>query len=90
VNHPVFALPSSILAAPNFGALYQTPDDYLNDLYQQVRSLKNRGEAAERISQEIRMEKYSDFRQYPKYHATFSDNAATIYEQLERTSRPIE
>ena len=25
-NHPSFALPSNILAAPNFGALFTTPD----------------------------------------------------------------
>lgn len=25
-NHPSFALPSNILAAPNFGTLFQTPD----------------------------------------------------------------
>jgi hypothetical protein len=28
------------------------------------------------------MKRYSDFRQYPNYHATFPDNAATIYNQL--------
>lgn len=32
VNHPAFALPSNILAAPNFGALYQTPDAAQNDV----------------------------------------------------------
>jgi cyclase len=57
--------------------------DYLNDLYQQVRSLKNKGESVDQIRQDIHMEKYSNFRQYPKYHATFADNAVTIYEQLE-------
>jgi len=31
-NHPAFALPSNILAAPNFGALYQTPDAAQNDV----------------------------------------------------------
>jgi len=31
VNHP-FALPSSILAAPNFGALFQTPDAAQNNV----------------------------------------------------------
>lgn len=29
------------------------------------------------------MEKYADFRQYPKYQATFADNARTIYQQLQ-------
>jgi cyclase len=56
--------------------------DYLNDLYTQVRSLKNKGESVDQVRQGIHMEKYSDFRQYPNYHATFADNAATIYDQL--------
>jgi Carboxypeptidase regulatory-like domain/TonB dependent receptor/TonB-dependent Receptor Plug Domain len=32
VNHPAFALPSNILAAPNFGALFQTPDAAQNNV----------------------------------------------------------
>jgi len=32
VNHPAFALPSNILAAPNFGALFQTPDTAQNNV----------------------------------------------------------
>ena len=31
-NHPAFALPSNILAAPNFGALFTTPDAAQNDV----------------------------------------------------------
>ena len=31
-NHPVFALPSNILAAPNFGALFTTPDAAQNNV----------------------------------------------------------
>jgi hypothetical protein len=31
-NHPNFALPSNILAAPNFGALFQTPDAAQNSV----------------------------------------------------------
>ena len=57
--------------------------DYLNDLYEQVRTLKKKGESVDQIRQDIHMEKYSNFLQYPKYHATFADNAVTIYEQLE-------
>jgi len=57
--------------------------DYLNDLYSQVRSLKQKGETLEQVRRDIHMEKYSDFRQYPRYEATFSDNAATVYHQLE-------
>jgi len=56
--------------------------DYLKDLFEQVRSLKDKGESVNQVKQDIHMEKYSDFRQYPKYEATFADNAATIYDQL--------
>jgi hypothetical protein len=31
-NHPNFALPSNVLLAPNFGALYQTPDAAQNNV----------------------------------------------------------
>jgi cyclase len=55
---------------------------YLNDLYQQVRVMKQKGETLDQVRLNIHMEKYSDFRQYPKYEATFVDNAATIYKQL--------
>lgn len=57
--------------------------DYLKDLYQQVKALKQKNETLEQIQHDVHMEKYSDFRQYPKYEATFGDNAATIYRQLQ-------
>jgi len=56
--------------------------DYLNDLYKQVVALENKGETIEQVVRDIHLEKYSDFRQYPKYEATFSSNASTIYRQL--------
>jgi cyclase len=58
--------------------------DYLNDLFTQVRAFYQRGvKEGDGVSQ-IHMEKYSDFRQYPKYHATFADNAEVIYQQLQQ------
>ena len=57
--------------------------DYLSDLFQQVRTMQQRGDSLEQVRQNIRMEKYADFRQYPKYQATFADNAAVIYQQLQ-------
>jgi cyclase len=57
--------------------------DYLNDLYQQVLALKKKNETLEQVRHDIHMEKYSDFRQYPKFEATFSDNAASVYQQLQ-------
>jgi cyclase len=57
--------------------------DYLKDLFDQVRALKQKNETLEQVRRGVHMEKYSDFRQYPKYEATFADNAATIYQQLQ-------
>jgi cyclase len=56
--------------------------NYLNDLYQQVYALTEKGATIEQVKQGIHMEQYQDFRQYPKYEATFADNAATIYSQI--------
>jgi cyclase len=56
--------------------------DYLNDIYEQVAALKSKGETLEQVVRDIHLEKYSDFRQFPKYEATFSDNASTIYREL--------
>ena len=56
--------------------------NYLNDLYQQVYALTEKGATIEQVKQGVHMEQYQDFRQYPKYEATFADNAATIYSQI--------
>ena len=57
--------------------------DYLNDLYIEVELRKKKGETVEHVREDIRMTKYSDFRQYQNYEATFSDNAAAVYRQLQ-------
>lgn len=56
--------------------------DYLGDLFQQVRTLIQEGTPPGQLGGKIHLERYSDFRQYPKFEATFTDNAATIYRQL--------
>jgi cyclase len=56
--------------------------DYMNDLFAQVRTLRKNGATAEQVRRQIHMEKYSDFRQYPKYEATFADNAETMFRQM--------
>ena len=33
------------------------------------------------------LHKYKDLRQYPKYEATFADNATAYYHQLEKRAR---
>jgi len=43
-----------------------------------------RGVREQDAFRQLHMEKYSDFRQFPKYHATFADNAEVIYQQLEQ------
>jgi cyclase len=58
--------------------------DYLSDLFIQVGVLTRKGASLEEIRRNLHMEKYSDFRQYPQYHATFADNAAVIYQQLQQ------
>jgi hypothetical protein len=45
--------------------------------------MRQQGDSLEQVRQNIKMEKYADFRQYPKYQATFADNAAVIYQQLQ-------
>jgi cyclase len=58
--------------------------DYLRDLFTQVQALSKKGVAWEQVRHDVHMEKYSDFRQYPQYQATFADNAETIYQQLKQ------
>ena len=50
----------------------------------QVRALYEKGATLEQVRQGIHMERYQDFRQYPKFEATFADNATTIYQQLKQ------
>jgi len=57
--------------------------NYLSDLFQQVRAIKERGATLDQVRHEVNTQKYADFRQYPKYQASFADNAAVIYQQLQ-------
>jgi glyoxylase-like metal-dependent hydrolase (beta-lactamase superfamily II) len=58
--------------------------DYLADLFAQVNAMmKTHGATLDQVRHGINMEKYKSFRQFPQYEATFADNAATIYRQLE-------
>ena len=58
--------------------------DYLNDLFTQVRSSYQSRVKEEKAVHQIHLEKYADFRQFPKYHAAFVDNAQVIYQQLQQ------
>lgn len=61
--------------------------DYLHDLYGQVETMYKHHATIEAVRRNLQMEKYSDFRQYPNYEATFGDNAETIYRQLQHQSQ---
>ncbi|MGC1106564.1 MAG: MBL fold metallo-hydrolase [Candidatus Acidiferrales bacterium] len=56
--------------------------DYLADLYGQVQKMYKAGATLEDVKRGIHMEKYSNFRQFPKFRATFADNAAEVYREL--------
>lgn len=59
--------------------------DYLADLRDQVSAGIARGQRWDEIRRQLDMRRYSDFRQFPKFHATFADNGSVIYQEL--TSR---
>jgi glyoxylase-like metal-dependent hydrolase (beta-lactamase superfamily II) len=58
--------------------------DYLADISAQVTTLAGKGMTLEQVKQKVKPGRYASLRQYPKYHATFADNAASIYEQTHR------
>jgi hypothetical protein len=46
-----------------------------------------RGFKLAQIQRSLKLGQYKDLRQFPKYQATFTDNAATYYRQLQRKAR---
>lgn len=56
--------------------------DYLADLRDQVEAQVARKASWEQVRESLDMKKYSDFRQFPNFHATFTDNALAIYREL--------
>lgn len=63
---------------------FQRFHDYLVALRDQVSAQINAGASWEQISHNLHVEQFSDFRQFPQFHATFEDNAHTIYNELKR------
>jgi cyclase len=59
--------------------------DYMADLDGQVQKLAAAGASEEEVRQKVSLPQFSDFRQYPKYEATFGDNAAAIFRQIRRS-----
>jgi cyclase len=61
--------------------------DYLASLRDQVARMRNNGLPLEKVQKSLVLSAYKDFRQFPQYEATFKDNAAAYYKQLE-SSKP--
>ena len=62
--------------------------NYLADLRDQVARMYRQGMPLERIQASLALDAYKNFRQYPNYEATFKDNAAAYYRQLEKRHVP--
>lgn len=62
--------------------------DYLVDLRDQVRRLRGEGKTLQQVQDALDMSAHKGLRQFPQYEATFKDNAAAYYEQLEKRHSP--
>ena len=58
--------------------------NYLADLRDQVQRMHAEGKTLAQVQKALDLRAYKGFRQFPNYEATFKDNAAAYYEQLER------
>lgn len=61
--------------------------DYLAELRDQVDRMHGKGFKLAQVQGGLALRQYADLRQFPKYEATFSDNAAAYYGQLQRKAR---
>jgi cyclase len=61
--------------------------NYLADLRDQVGRMHRHGVPLDRVEKLLDLRAYKEFRQYPRYEATFKDNAAEYYKQLDK--RPM-
>jgi cyclase len=62
--------------------------NYLADLRDQVARMYQQGMPLAQIQTSLTLNAYKNFRQYPNYEATFKDNAAAYYRQLEKRHLP--
>jgi hypothetical protein len=87
LNH-ILALPIEHVVPGHFELATKTDlqlfRNYLADLRDQVARMYRQGIAMERVQASLALDPYKNFRQYPKYEATFKDNAAAYYRQLEK------
>lgn len=56
---------------------------YLVTLWNQVETAYRAGVPISQLSSHLNLSAFSDFRQFPQFHATFTDNARHIYHELE-------
>jgi glyoxylase-like metal-dependent hydrolase (beta-lactamase superfamily II) len=61
--------------------------DYLTSLRNQVWLMHREGKTLAQVQNALDLSAYKGFRQFPNYEATFKDNAAAYYEQLEKRNR---
>jgi glyoxylase-like metal-dependent hydrolase (beta-lactamase superfamily II) len=61
--------------------------NYLADLRDQVQRMRAEGKTLAQAQKALELSAYKSFRQFPNYEATFKDNAAAYYEQLEKRRR---
>ncbi len=62
--------------------------DYLAQLRKQVGRMYHNGASLEEVKKNISLTDFADMRQFPQYEATFADNAAAYYHQLEQRNAP--
>jgi cyclase len=63
--------------------------NYLSDLRDQVLFMYRGGLTVEQVKQQIALPAYTYFRQFPKYEATFADNAEAYYHQLDQRKQRL-
>lgn len=82
----ILALPADHFVPGHFGVgtkqSIQRFRDYMADLYAQVQQMAKAGASEEEIRKNVKEPNFSDFKQYPKYEATFGDNAAAMFKQI--------
>jgi len=61
--------------------------NYLAELRDQVSAMFRAHASLKQVLKGLDLHKYKDLRQYPKYEATFVDNATAYYYQLEKRAR---
>jgi cyclase len=61
--------------------------DYLAELRDQIDRMHSKGFTLAQVQGGLKLSQYDDLRQFPKYEATFADNAAAYYGQLQSKAR---